>query len=189
MPFYRRARTAGGCYFFTLITHSRRPILLHPTARRHLREAFAVARQAAGPFAVDAVVLLPDHLHLLCTLPAGDDGYAARLSRLKSEFTRRHLAAGGPEAAMTPGERREGHRGVWQRRYWEHRVRDDRDYENHLDYVVYNPVRHALCRCPHDWRHSSFERLVRAGVYERRWCCSCRGPASPPASSDMQAGE
>ena len=139
-----------------------------------MREAIAGCRRD-WPFDLAAIALLPDHLHLLMALPDEDADVSIRVARIKAQFTRRHLAARGAEAGQSGSRDRHRHRGVWQRRFHDHLVRDDRDFEQHLDYLLHNPVRHGHASCPHAWPWSSFDRLVREGVYERTWCCACDG--------------
>jgi putative transposase len=172
MPDYRRAVLPGGTYFFTLVTYRRAPILCDPLARRLLRESVDACVRATA-FTVDAMVLLPDHLHAMLTLPPGDADFSSRWSRIKRSFTQRWLAASGWEGAVSFSQGKDRRRGVWQRQFWEHAIRDRRDYNAHLDYICYNPVRHGLAACPHEWPWSSFHRLVDRGVYERTWCCGC----------------
>jgi putative transposase len=168
MPNYRRPDRQGSEWFLTLVTHHRRPILLQPAARRALRASLAATRESQ-PFRLAAIVLLPDHLHLMIELPTGDADVFGRMRRLKAGFTRRHLAAGGAEAEASDDRRRYRHRGVWQQRFHDHVIRDDQDRERHLDYLCYNPVHHGLCRCPHDWPMSSFAQLVEQGIYDADW--------------------
>jgi len=160
---YRRDRTAGASYFFTVITWQRTPWFADPDYVARLRQAFREV-MAAHPFHIDAIVILPEHLHCLWTLPSGDDNYPLRWNRIKGAFTRAL-----PESAKYPraGQRRE--QAVWQRRYWEHRIRDDNDFTRHCDYIHWNPVKHGLVEHAADWPHSSFGRFVDAGVYSRDW--------------------
>jgi putative transposase len=148
MPNYRRAFRPGGTFFFTLVTHGRARFLCDELARTLLRRAIDDCR-AAAPFEVDAFVLLPDHLHTMWTPPAGDGDFSTRWMRIKRSFTCGWLAAGGREGAVSDSRRRNRRRGVWQRRFWEHVIRDPTDYQRHLDYIHYNPVKHKLARCPH----------------------------------------
>jgi len=175
MSDYRRWRVAGGTYFFTLVTYGRRPILTTELGRRCLRQAFRVVREARS-FEVFGIVLLPDHLHAVLSLPPGDDAYSVRLRRLKEEFTKGYLAAGGREGVTSAERIARGERGVWQRRFWEHVIRDEDDFERHLDYVHFNPVKHGHARCPREWPFSSFHRWVRRGVYEANWACGGESP-------------
>ena len=139
-----------------------------------MRAAFRTVR-AWRPFALDAIAIMPDHVHTLWTLPADDTDFSIRWSRIKGCFTRAFLAAGGDEADRGASRCRRGERGVWQRRFWDHVIRDDADLSRHFEYILYNPVRHGLVDCPHAWPHSSFGAHVRAGVYDADWMCICRG--------------
>jgi putative transposase len=158
MSNYRRVKIPGGTYFFTVVTRERRPVF---TSDRHieaLRRAFRTARER-WPFTVEAVVVLPDHLHCIWRLPENDADYSGRWREIK-KLTSRAIA---PHS----DERRE--RGLWQRRFWEHAIRDDRDWRAHMDYVHYNPVKHGLVARPRDWPWSSFARWVERGWYEPDW--------------------
>jgi putative transposase len=117
-------------------------------------------------------VLLPEHLHAIWSLPLGDTEYSTRWAWIKKEFTKEWLALGGSEQSISAGGQREGRRGVWQRRFWEHTLESEDDFERHFDYVHYNPVKHEHLRCPRDWQWSSFHRWVSAGVYSADWACS-----------------
>jgi len=159
-------------FFFTLVTYQRRRFLCDDPARVLLRQCLESCRDR-HPFAVNAMVLLPDHMHVLLTLPDGDADFSTRLSVLKKSFTQRWLKLGGPEGTISASRRRNRRRGVWQRRFWEHTIRDDTDLNRHLDYIHYNPVKHGLASCPHAWPYSTFARWVERGSYEADWCCSC----------------
>ena len=167
MPDYRRYRVPGGTYFFTINLLERRSDLL----TRHiesLREAVRRTR-AERHFHIDGWVVLPDHLHCVLTLPPGDDDFSNRIKAIKIRFVR----------AVEPTERRSsvrvarGERGIWQRRFWEHAVRDDVDYARHLDYVHYNPVKHGHVSAVAQWPYSTFHRWVKAGVYPNDWGGGC----------------
>jgi putative transposase len=123
----------------------------------------------------EAAVLLPDRLHMLWTLPADDGDFSVRWRRFKSEFTENYLAAGGREGARSVSRQKRKKRGIWQRRFWEHVVRDDLDFERHLDYIHCNPVKHGYVPCPRDWPYWSFQRWVERGVYEPNWGCAETG--------------
>ena len=125
MPNYRRAFRPGGTFFFTLVTHRRGRFLCDDLARALLRRSIDACR-AVAPFEVDAFILLPDHLHAIWTLPEGDADFSSRGSRIKKRFTHEWVAAGGSEGAVTDSRRRNRRRGVWQRRFWEHVIRDER---------------------------------------------------------------
>jgi len=172
MPNYRRAVRPGGTFFFTLVTYRRARFLCGDLARALLRRAIDACR-AVAPFEVDAFVLLPDHLHAIWTLPEGDADFSTRWARIKRSFTSAWVAAGGCEGAVSDSRRLNRRRGVWQRRFWEHVIRDERDLERHVDYIHYNPIKHGYVPCAHAWEWSSFHRLVREGTYEPKWCCGC----------------
>ena len=165
MPNYRRWRIEGGTYSFTVVTHQRRPIFGVPLWRRLLREAIERV-QGEHPFDLRAIVLLPDHLHMLWRLPEGDSDYSTRLAVVKKRFTDTYLAAGGTEGTSTPSREKHRLRGVWEKRFYEHSIRDYKDYKRHLDYIHSNPVKHGLVSMPKDWPYSSFHRytFVRANM-------------------------
>ena len=174
MPEYRRASAEGGTFFFTVVTYDRRPILCLEKSRGILR---SVIRQVAKshPFLVNAWVVLPDHMHCLWTLPEGDKDFSVRWALIKRGFTaglRTALAdkaASGMEAA--PGLSMERHREgtVWQRRFWEHQIRDEKDYAAHMEYIHFNPVKHGLVESPKDWPYSTFHQYVARGLYDHHW--------------------
>ncbi|MFO0810752.1 MAG: transposase [Gemmataceae bacterium] len=168
MSGYRRNWVEGGTYFFTVVSASRRPIFAGDAARAHLRSAIDSIRQRF-PFAIEAFVLLPDHLHTIWTLPPGDAKYATRWKRIKEEFTVRFLVNGGTEAPVSASRSRRGERGVWQRRYWEHTCDDADDFKHHLDYLHWNPVKHGLVTRVRDYPWSSFHRYVALGEYDIDW--------------------
>lgn len=163
MSDYRRHRVPGGTYFFTVNLADRRSSLLVDRIAV-LREAFTTTR-VARPFSLDAVVVLPDHLHCLWTLPPDDDDFALRWARIKAGFSR-HLPLGERRRASRIRKRE---RGVWQRRYWEHSIRDDEDLRRHLDYIHFNPVKHGHVKRASDWPYSSFRCWVARGVYPLDW--------------------
>ncbi len=170
MPDYRRNRVPGGTYFFTVNLLDRKSDLL-VTHIDALRDAARGVRARAS-FHIDAWVVLPDHIHCIWTLPAGDSDYSGRWQALKKAFTK-SIPAGERRSAV---RMRRGERGIWQRRFWEHTIRDDRDYANHMDYIHFNPVKHALAAHPADWPFSSFRRCVARGVYPADWCHGGREP-------------
>jgi putative transposase len=154
MSNYRRTRVPGGNYFFTLVAHDRRPVLVNENVRVALRAAVQAVRDE-HPFSVEAWVLLPDHLHCLWRLPEGDADYSLRWAKIK-RLTRHQLG-------MTAGEK------LWQPRYWEHCIRDENDFARHADYIHWNPVKHGLVRCAADWPYSTLHRFVAAGLYPENW--------------------
>ena len=185
MPNYRRAYIPGGTFFFTIVTYGRNPIFANQAARRILGNVFREAI-AQWPMTVNAIVLLPEHMHMICSLPSGDDGYSKRIGWIKKEFTKRWLDAGGHEAAVSPSKHKERRRGIWQPRFWEHTIEEDDDFDNHFDYIHWNPVKHGHVECPRDWSHSSFHRWVKAGVYPEDWGCSTKGSV-PNGPKSVQA--
>ncbi len=159
---YRRNRTPGGTYFFTATLQDRSASHLvdHITT---LRQTFAKVR-AREPFTIDAIVVLPDHLHTVWTLPPGDDNYGNRWRAIKSEFSRALVRKGLPIAQTARGEY-----ALWQSRFWEHTIRNEHDLESHVAYIHYNPVKHGWASRVRDWPYSSFHRYVRAGIYTPDW--------------------
>lgn len=184
MPEYRRAWSPGGTFFFTLVTENRAPILCSELARNILRTALQETRRR-WPFVIDAFVLLPDHLHTIWTLPPGDTDFSRRWGFLKKEFTKQWLASGGAERDVSMSRSHNRRRGVWQRRFWEHMIRDESDFQGHCDYIHYNPVKHGLAKCPHEWEYSSFHRFVREGIYNGNWQCSCKSRCHSPDFTDI----
>jgi putative transposase len=163
---YRRAKTPGGTYFFTVVTHCRRKFLCQPDNVTLLREAFRVVMERHS-FRIDAAVILPDHLHCLWTLPPGDADFSTRWRLIKSYFSRHCDAACG--GTVSPSRQRRQEKAVWQRRFWEHQIRDEVDFARHVDYIHYNPVKHGLVESPLDWEYSSFHKYVARGKYPAQW--------------------
>jgi putative transposase len=184
MPNYRRWYVPGGTFFFTVVTWGRRPMLCEDLARRCLHEAFEEIRRH-WPFELIAVVLQPDHLHAVWTLPTGDDKYSVRWKRIKEEFTRRYLKGGGEENSPNRSRERHGERGIWHRRFWEHTVRDEDDLKRCVDYIHWNPKKHGLVANVRDWPWSSFHRFVTLGEHTLNW-----GAEDPtPGYDDPEWGE
>ena len=165
MSWYRRWRECGGAYFFTVVTFGRRPLFATAAPRRFLREAF-LATQADHPFDILAMVLLPEHLHCLWQLPPRDSDFSTRLRLVKARFSRSMLAAGHEEPWRNASRRKRNERAFWQRRFWEHLIRDETDLKQHLDYVHYNPIKHAHVTTAGDWRHSTFRKYLALGEYD-----------------------
>ena len=163
MANYRRVWIPGGTYFFTVALADRQSELL--TSRiAELRAAFRTAR-TARPFATEAIVILPDHIHAIWTLPPGDADYATRWSQIKATFSRALPA--GERASASRARRRE--REIWQRRYWARAIVDENDFAAHADYIHINPVKHGLAASAREWPWSSFHRYVRDGVLAETW--------------------
>ena len=160
---YRRAGISGASYFFTVNLAERNRALLVD----HADVLRAVIREVRSryPFHIDAMVVLPDHLHAIWTLPKNDKDFSTRWMLIKSGFSRR----------LPTGERRnqsragKGERGIWQRRFWEHLIRDEMDYARHVDYVHYNPVKHGCVTSPVDWPQSSIHQFIARGILSPDW--------------------
>jgi len=163
MTNYRRNFVPGGSYFFTVNLADRRLPLLTDHIDL-LRAAFRETRER-HPFVIDAIVVLPDHLHAIWTLPDVDHDFATRWRLIKAGFSRR-LSKGEFVSASRADK---GERGIWQRRYWEHTLRDEADYGRHADYIHFNPVKHGYTERVEDWPYSSFHRMVALGIYPRNW--------------------
>jgi len=163
---YRRSKSEGATYFFTVVTYRRKRILCDNFNAALVKEAFThIATNR--PFKIDAFVMLPDHIHSVWTLPDGDNDYSTRWTLIKMYFTKRcdTRLKGGQSDNM----KKKGLQGVWQQRFWEHQIRDDRDFAAHVDYIHYNPVKHSLAERPVDWKYSSFHKYVKEGIYDKNW--------------------
>ena len=164
MAEYRRADVEGATYFFTVNCAERRGNRVLVDRIDLLRQIFRNVKEK-HPFKIDAMVVLPEHLRCIWTLPAGDADYKTRWALIKAGFSRE----------IPLGERRSksrqirGERGIWQRRYWEHLIRDEMDYKRHADYIHWNPVKHGWVKRVRDWRYSSFHAHVRRGAYPLDW--------------------
>ena len=174
MPDYRRAYIPGGAIFLTLVTFNRRPIFAEPDNVKRLRRAAATVK-AEMPFDITAAVILPDHIHFVWTLPQDDDNYSKRVGRLKVLFTRSLKGSFALPQDVSISRQRQRESDVWQRRFWEHTIRDEVDWVGHINYLHYNPVKHGLVECPHQWEFSSFRQFVREGFYREDWGCQCGG--------------
>jgi putative transposase len=168
MPQYRRSRLEGGTYFFTVVTYDRLPILMTAKARELLRSAWVDVRERF-PFSVDAVCLLADHLHCIWVLPEGDANFSVRWKEIKRLFTKGYLDQVGPGGIRNASRMSRSEAAIWQRRFWEHTIRDEEDLNRHRDYIHYNPVKHGLVQSASAWPWSSFHRYVRMGYYARDW--------------------
>ncbi len=171
MSEYRRWRVAGGTYFFTVVTHQREPLFSEADARRNLREAFTIARKH-NPFDVLSIVLLPDHFHVVLELPLGDCDYTVRIRQIKTLFTRELARCSNTKKGLSRSRSKRGEHNVWQRRFYEHTVRDEEDLSRCVDYIHVNPVKHKLVKRVRDWPWSSVHRWVKEGHYPIDWGCS-----------------
>jgi putative transposase len=168
MPNYKRNYVPGGTYFFTVVTHERRPFFTTEIARTCLRDAIA-KQQAKRPFEMVAVVLLPDHLHTIWTLPPGDDDFSIRWAGIKEAFSREYLKNGGLEGSLSNSRKKHRERAIWQRRFWEHTCRDEDDLKRFLDYLHWNPCKHGLAKNVKDYAYSTFQQFVKLGEYDENW--------------------
>ena len=160
---YRRSKTEGGTFFFTVTLQKRNSHLLTQNIA-HLKQAFKQTIEK-HPFRINAIVILPNHLHTIWTLPENDANFSMRWTLIKSSFSRCM-----PKSEwLSSSRRRAKQRGIWQRRFWEHEIRNDVDFENHVNYIHFNPVKHGYVKRVCDWPHSSFHRFVAAGVLPQDW--------------------
>ncbi|MCX5658633.1 MAG: transposase [Planctomycetota bacterium] len=163
MPNYRRWRVPGGTYFFTVTLHDRRRRLLTDHVD-DLRDAFRTTREN-HPFHIDAIVILPEHLHCVWTLPKGDVDYSMRWNLIKGAFSRSLPRTETPSKSR----QRKRERSIWVRRFWEHTIGDEDDFAEHVDYIHYNPVKHGYVKRAIDWPHSSFHDYVKRGILDSAW--------------------
>ena len=174
---YRRADVAGGTYFFTVNLAERKRTLWvdHVDILRAVMQKV----KATHPFHIDVMVVLPDHLHALWTLPEGDCDYPTRWMLIKAGFSRQLPK----DERRSQSREAKGERGIWQRRYWEHLIRDERDYAHHVDYIHYNPVKHGYVQRVADWPYSTFHHDVERGTYAADWAGGCE---SEPAAGEPE---
>lgn len=193
MTNYRRNSIPGGSFFFTVALADRSSRLLVEEWEGLRLVMEAVKKEL--PFRLEAMVVLPDHLHAIWTLPSADRDYSTRWKKIKAGFSRRF-----PKRERRSASRlAKGERGIWQRRFWEHTLRDEADWHRHMDYIHYaapahpapaalvhpctsNPVKHGYVTRVADWPCSTFHRCVRGGVYPVDWGGDTRG-------EDLSAGE
>jgi putative transposase len=162
MPHYRRAKIEGSVFFFTVVLADRSSTLLVDKIER-LRHVYQTVRKRR-PFETVAICVLPDHIHALWALPEGDADFSTRWSLIKSGFSR-----GLDSKPRSSSKVRKREKGIWQRRHWEHAIRDDADLERHVDYIHFNPVKHRHVTRVVDWPHSSFRRYVERGTLTADW--------------------
>lgn len=165
MRTYIRDKTKGGTYFLTMTLLDRKSELL-TTHINEFRRAYQLTQQNHN-FELNAMVMLPDHIHMLITLAENSDNYAVIISSIKTHFSRQIKKSASETISHSRVRSRE--RGIWQRRFWEHRIRDDLDYQRHMDYIHYNAVKHGYVARPSDWPYSTFKRYVSEGIYRSDW--------------------
>lgn len=180
---YRRNYVAGGTYFFTVNLLNRDTSLLIDYIVE-LREAVQFVKERR-PFYIDAWVVLPDHMHAVWTLPEGDVDYSSRWREIKKRFSK----ALPPNEERSAVRKQNGERGIWQRRFWEHTIKDERDYRHHIDYVHVNPLKHGLVDRVVDWPFSSFHRAVKQGIYDVSWCGVTNDSSKLQTQGDFDYGE
>jgi len=179
MPNYRRYFVEGGTYFFTVKTEGKFPVFASDVQSALLGDVMREAR-VRWSFETVASVLLPDHLHVIWTLPSDDSGYSTRSAWIKKEFTKRYLESGGTEQLVSQSRQDNRRRGVWQRRFWEHLIDGDTELEAYVDYVHYNPVKHGYSVASGEWRWTTFHRWVERGAYAADW-----GRTQTPSSIEI----
>jgi putative transposase len=168
MPEYRRNKLKGGTFFFTVVTYNRKPIFTGGKERALLRYAWQDV-QKRFPFETIAVCLLPDHLHSIWHLPENDMNFSVRWKEIKRLFTKAYPEQIGVGGSRNDSRIKHKEAAIWQRRFWEHTIRDEQDLNCHIDYIHYNPVNHGLVQSVREWPWSSFHRYVKAGWYEMDW--------------------
>ncbi|MFN3235285.1 MAG: REP-associated tyrosine transposase [Gammaproteobacteria bacterium] len=161
MSSYKRIFQAGSYYFFTVVTYDRLPVFKRHQNVTLLKESIKKIK-CKYPFQINAWVILPDHIHMIWKLPRNDFDYTKRWRLIKREFC---LTQAG-----TTNKRNE--RRIWQRRYWEHIIRNENDMKNHIDYIHFNPVKHGYTSTPSAWEYSSFQYWLNKGVYHIKWGCA-----------------
>ncbi len=160
---FRRYYQSGGCYFFTVVTQNRQPILTCPDNINRLRKTLLHIK-SKRPFVIDAIVILPDHLHTIWRLPEGDADFSTRWRMIKHDFS-----ITVQNDVKSRSQQQKGEKGIWQRRFWEHVIRNEADWHRHIDYIHYNPVKHGYVDSPTTWPYSSFSHAVNKGWYPQDW--------------------
>ncbi|WP_283788071.1 REP-associated tyrosine transposase [Bermanella sp. WJH001] len=169
MSSYKRNKTQGGTYFFTLVLkqrHNTNLLIDH----FDLLKFSTLKVKSKSPFKLPACVVMPDHLHMIMSLPKGDDNYAMRIRLIKTFFSKSLDLVEPVSNSMS----RKNEKGVWQRRFWEHLIRDEQDLQRHIDYIHYNPVKHGYCNRADEWPYSTFHNYVERGMYSRDWACDVK---------------
>ena len=154
MSNYRRVYIKGGTYFFTVVTHQRKPVFENPQNINHLRDAFSYTKQRL-PFSLKAIVILPDHLHCIWRLPELDDDYSRRWNMIKGFVSKK----------IKP----DNEKPIWQARFWEHLIRNEEDFNKHLDYIHFNPVKHGYVSSPLQATNSTIHKYISKGWYPENW--------------------
>ncbi len=161
MSNYRRTRATGACYFFTVVTYKRQALFTNENNIDTLREAFRVIKNK-HPFTINAITILPDHLHTIWQLPPNDANFSLRWRLIK------HFVS----TKINTSKNHRNEKQIWQRRFWEHLITDNNDWQRHMDYIHYNPVKHGYTNHPGKWKFSSFSTAVKKGWYDSNWGAS-----------------
>jgi putative transposase len=168
MPEYRRIKQEGGIYFFTLVTYQRQELFASPEVRVLLMDTVDEVKKF-HPFEMIAYCVMEDHVHLLWQMPMDDANYSMRIGLIKRRFSRKFVARYGQILPRTESQLKRQEMAIWQRRYWEHMIRDEQDLEQHIAYIHFNPVKHGLVNRVRDWDCSSFHDYVRVGFFDIDW--------------------
>ena len=168
MPDYRRIYIPGGTFFFTLVTYKRRKIFASNQAIDLLDLAISKV-MAYHPFSIDAFCILPDHIHFIWTMNENDCDYSLRIGQFKRYFSRMYWDKFAVYSDVSDSRIKRGETAIWQRRFWEHTIRDHGDLSRHIEYIHYNPVKHGLVESARDWIQSSFRQYVKDGFYDIDW--------------------
>ncbi len=180
MSNYRRYYHKGGYYFFSVVTYNRRKFLTDPLPRKILREIWLKVK-SERPFKTIALCLLPDHLHCIWKLPENDCDYSIRWASIKARFTKAYLKQkqsvgwGSTPRGKNPSRKRTGEAKVWQRRFWEHLIRDENDLHKHIDYIHYNPIKHQLTETAEAWPYSTYKKFINTNPLSKE----------PPSLNDV----
>ena len=170
MSYYRRANRPGGTYFFTVVSYRRQAILCDGSIRDAINKT-----QKRYPFDIDAWVLLPNHLHCIWTLPDGDANFSKRWGKIKRHVSMACRDRYKRTEWLSDSKKKHRESTLWQRRYWEHQIRDQDDFNRHVDYIHYNPVKHELCKKPIEWPYSTLHRFIKEGKYPMNWAMQDSG--------------
>lgn len=168
MSSYKRNFVDGGTFFFTVVSYKRQKIFTSPSFRTALRKAIKKTQQQY-PFEINAWVLLPNHIHCIWTLPNNDKDFSLRWAMIKNSVSQQCKYTLYNNALLTPSKIERNESTIWQRRFWEHTIKDESDYQKHLDYIYWNPVRHGHVSSVNEWPFSTFHRDVQAGLYDEGW--------------------
>ncbi|MBZ0254958.1 transposase [bacterium] len=168
MSNYRRLYAPNSMFFFTLVTYKRRKIFTSNLSNDLLKDCIKKVKNN-WPFEIIAFVLLPDHLHAIWKMPENDEDYSMRWRLIKSNFTRNYYKQSKGKLNVNSCRNLKGERCIWQRRFWEHRIRDEDDFTSHIDYIHYNPVKHGYVDAPRNWKYSSFKHFVKREWYPENW--------------------